>query len=32
MGYKEVETTMICTHVMNNSLAAVRSQADVLPG
>lgn len=32
MGHKDVQTTMICTHVMNNSLAAVRSPADVLPG
>ena len=31
MGHKEVETTMIYTHVMNNSLAQVRSPADVLP-
>jgi integron integrase len=29
MGHKDVETTMIYTHVMNNSLAAVRSPADV---
>ncbi len=26
-----VETTMTYTHVMNNSLAAVRSPADMLP-
>jgi site-specific recombinase XerD len=32
MGHKDVETTMIYTHVMNNSLAAVRSPADALPG
>ena len=32
MGHKHVETTMIYTHVMNNSLAAVRSPADVLHG
>ncbi|MGB7738144.1 MAG: tyrosine-type recombinase/integrase [Steroidobacteraceae bacterium] len=32
MGHKDVETTIIFTHVMNNSLAAVRSPADVLPG
>ena len=32
MGHKDVQTTMIYTHVMNNSLAAVRSPADVLPG
>ncbi|MDO8311398.1 MAG: integron integrase [Sideroxyarcus sp.] len=32
MGHKDVATTMIYTHVMNNSLAAVRSPADVLPG
>ena len=31
MGHKDVETTMIYTHVMNNSLAAVRSPADALP-
>lgn len=31
MGHKDVATTMIYTHVMNNSLAAVRSPADVLP-
>jgi site-specific recombinase XerD len=30
MGHKEVETTMIHTHVMNNSLADVRSPADAL--
>ena len=32
MGHKDVETTMRYTHVMNNSLAAVRSPADMLPG
>lgn len=32
MGHKDVETTMIYAHVMNNSLAAVRSPADALPG
>ena len=32
MGHKDVGTTMIYTHVMSNSLAAVRSPADVLPG
>jgi len=31
MGHKDVETTMIYAHVMNSSLAAVRSPADVLP-
>jgi len=31
MGHKDVETTMIYTHVMNNSLASVRSPADALP-
>ena len=31
MRHKDVETTMIYTHVMSNSLAAVRSPADVLP-
>lgn len=31
MGHKDVETTMIYTHVMNNSLAAVQSPADALP-
>lgn len=30
MGHKDVETTMIRTHVMTNSLAAVRSPADAL--
>jgi len=30
MGHKDVETTMIYTHLMNNSLAAVRSPADAL--
>ncbi len=30
MGHKDFETTLIYTHVMNNSLAAVRSPADVL--
>jgi integron integrase len=28
LGHKDVETTMIYTHVMNNSLAAVRSPVD----
>ncbi|MBK7766749.1 MAG: hypothetical protein IPI44_11890 [Sulfuritalea sp.] len=28
MGHKDVEKTMICTHVMNNSLAALRSPAE----
>jgi len=32
MGHKDVETTMIYTHVMNNSLAAVLSPAYILPG
>jgi len=32
MGHKDVETTMIYTHLMNNSLAAVRSPADALAG
>ena len=32
MGHKDVETTMLYSHVMNNSLAAVRSPADALPG
>lgn len=31
MGHKDVATTMIYTHVMNTSLAAVRSPADCLP-
>ena len=31
MGHKDVETTMIYTHVMNDSLAAVRSPADAFP-
>ena len=31
MGHKDVATTMIYTHVMNTSLAAVRSPADSLP-
>jgi integron integrase len=31
LGHKDVETTMIYTHVMNNSLAKVRSPADALP-
>jgi integron integrase len=31
MGHKDVETTMIYTHVMNNSLAEVCSPADRLP-
>jgi integrase len=31
MGHKDVETTLIYTHLMNNSLAAVRSPADMLP-
>jgi len=31
MGHKDVETTLIYNHVMNNSLAAVRSPADMLP-
>lgn len=30
MGHKDVETTMIYTHVMNNSLDGVRSPADAL--
>lgn len=30
MGHKDVETTMIYTHVMNSSLAQVRSPADTL--
>jgi integron integrase len=30
MGHKDVETTMIYTHVMNSSLAEVRSPADTL--
>jgi len=30
MGHKDVETTMIYTHVMNSSLAEVRSPADML--
>jgi site-specific recombinase XerD len=32
MGHKDVETTMIYTHVMNGSLAEVRSPADTLAG
>jgi len=32
MGHKDVETTMVYTHLMNNSLAAVRSPADALAG
>jgi integron integrase len=30
LGHKDVATTMIYTHLMNNSLAAVRSPADAL--
>jgi integron integrase len=30
MGHKDVETTMIYTHLMNNSLAAIRSPVDAL--
>jgi site-specific recombinase XerC len=30
MGHKDVATTMIYTHLMNNSLATVRSRADTL--
>ncbi|SLM44272.1 Integrase/recombinase (fragment) [Nitrospira sp. ND1] len=30
MGHKDVKTTMIYTHLMNNSLAGVRSPADIL--
>jgi len=32
MGHKDAETTLIYTHVMNNSLAAVRSPADTWSG
>jgi len=32
MGHKDVEITLINTHVMNNSLAAVRSPADAFQG
>jgi integron integrase len=31
MGHKDVETTMVYTHLMNTSLAAVRSPADAVP-
>jgi site-specific recombinase XerD len=31
LGYKEVSTTMIYTHVLNRGPAAVRSPADRLP-
>lgn len=31
MGHKDVQTTMIYTHVMNSALASVRSPADLLP-
>jgi integrase len=30
MGHKDGETTMIYTHLMNNSLAAIRSSVDAL--
>jgi site-specific recombinase XerD len=30
MGHEDVATTIIYTHLMNNSLAAVRSPADTL--
>jgi site-specific recombinase XerD len=31
LGYKQVETTMIYTHVMRHNLAEVRSPVDLIP-